>query len=69
MKKMLFDFIVKKYVELITYTLLLKRMYLLNFEKFFYWKSRNYSQHFSLVFLRSIYLKLLTIGVVFLHYT
>ena len=35
MKKMLFDFIVKKYVELITYTLLLKRMYLLNFEKFF----------------------------------
>ena len=34
MKKMLFDFIVKKYVELITNTSLLKRMYLLNFENF-----------------------------------
>ena len=46
----------KKYVELITCIFLLKRMYLLNFERFFCLESRNYSQNFSLeIFFRYLF--------------
>ena len=71
MQKFLFDFIQKKYVQFITCVFLLKSMCLLRFWKIFQLKiykllpafsSRNFR-------LRSIYLDLLIIRVVFLHYT
>ena len=40
-----------------------------SFERFLFWKSRNYSQHSRNFLVESIYLQSLIIGVVFLHYT
>ena len=47
-RKKLFDFIEKKYFQIIICIFLFKNLYLLKFWKFLCWKYTNYSQHISL---------------------